>query len=59
MLQSYRLPGEISETAKVLGEKITALIVSSAVTYKEAEDALEHAQELLMTTTHPVIRQAQ
>ena len=59
MLQSYRLPKEISKEAKTLGEKITALVVSSAVTYKDAEDALEFAQELLMATTRPVKRQVQ
>ena len=59
MLQSYRLPKEISKEAKTLGEKITELVVSSAVTYKDAEDALEFAQELLMATTRPVKRQVQ
>ena len=59
MLQSYRLPREMSTDAKELGEKIAALIVTSAVTYKDAEDALEHAQGLLMTTTRPVKYQVQ
>ena len=54
MLQAYRSLGESSDASKALGEKITALILSSAVTYKDAEDALEYAQELLMTSTQPV-----
>lgn len=54
MLQSYRIPADYSDDARALGEKITALIASSAVTYKDAENALEYAQELLMNTTRPV-----
>ena len=59
MLQSYRVPKLVSPDAKALAEKITALIVTSSVTYRDAEDALEFAQELLMSTTQPVKRQVQ
>ena len=52
MLQSYRLP-KANEVSMALAEKITALVVASAVTYEEAENALEAAQGLLMKTTKP------
>ncbi len=54
MLQGYRISSP-NEKSKELGEKITALLVSSAVTYKEAEDALECAQDMLMGSTYPSI----
>lgn len=53
MLQGYRI-SEPNEAARALAEKITSLVVASKVTYKEAEDALEHAQKLLMDQTRPV-----
>lgn len=37
-----------------LAEKVTALVIDSAVTYKEAMDALEAAQDMLMEKTMPV-----
>ncbi len=52
-MQAYRI-SEPNETAKSLALAITALVVNSAVTYKEAEDALEYAQRLLMEQTRPV-----
>lgn len=53
MMQAYRI-SEPSEKSKQLGEEITTVVVNSAVTYKEAEDALEYAQRLLMEQTRPV-----
>lgn len=43
-----------SEAAKNLAEKITALIIDSAVTFKDAVDALDMAEELLENKTRPV-----
>lgn len=43
-----------SQAAKDLAEKITALIIDSAVTFKDAIDALDAAEELLETKTRPV-----
>lgn len=54
MLHSYRLSAP-NERAKALAEKIVALVTSSAVTYRECEDALEHTQKLIEETTKPVI----
>ena len=54
MLEGYRTSAP-NEKSKALGEKVTALLVSSAVTYQEAEDALEYAQETLMRSTYPSI----
>ena len=52
MLNPYRLI-EANEVSKKLAEEITVLVISRAVTYKEAEDALEVSQELLMSQTRP------
>lgn len=46
-----------SEKANDLGEKITALVVSSAVTYQDAMDALDVAAEKLAKETVPVTPQ--
>lgn len=43
-----------SAAAKALAEKITALIIDSAVTFKDAVDALDVAEELLENKTRPV-----
>ena len=43
-----------SEAAKELAEKITALIIDSAVTFKDAIDALDVSEELLENSTRPV-----
>lgn len=52
-MQAYRI-SEPNEKARALAEEITAVVVNSAVTYKEAEDALEYAQRLLMEQTRPI-----
>ena len=41
-----------------LAEKVTALVIDSAVTYKEAMDALEAAQDMLMENTTPIRNQS-
>lgn len=46
---------EVSERAMALAREITMLLVDSHVTYQEAMDAVEAAQELLETTTRPVM----
>ena len=43
-----------NEKSVDLAEKVTALVIDSDVTYKEAMDALEAAQDLLMEKTVPV-----
>ncbi len=43
-----------SVAAKALAEKITALIIDSAVTFKDAVDALDVSEELLEKRTRPV-----
>lgn len=43
-----------SEAAKALAEKITALILDSEVTFKDAIDALDASEELLENKTRPV-----
>ena len=53
MYRSYRA-NEPNEKSKDLAEKVTALVIDSAVTYKEAMDALEAAQDMLMEKTIPV-----
>jgi len=46
-----------SEAARTLAKKITALVVSSAVTYQEAMDALDVTADELAHKTVPVIPQ--
>lgn len=53
MYRPYRA-NEPNEQSKDLAEKITALVIDSAATYKEAMDALEAAQDMLMEKTIPV-----
>ncbi len=43
-----------SAAAVELAEKITALIVESAVTFKDAMDALDASEEILEKKTRPV-----
>lgn len=43
-----------SVAAKALAEKITALVIDSAVTFKDAVDALDVSEELLEKETRPV-----
>lgn len=43
-----------SEAAKKLAEKVTALIIDSEVTFKDAIDALDASAELLENKTRPV-----
>lgn len=45
---------EPSEKSTRLAEQITALIITSAVTYKEAMDALDATETMLMDNTKPV-----
>ena len=52
MRSAYRVP-EQYETTNQLAEKILADILSSGVTYAEAADALEVAQEKLQKCTKP------
>ncbi len=56
MLQAYRTT-KPNETSLLLAGKITELVLASGVTYVEAEDALEAAQEMLMKQTRPVSAQ--
>ena len=54
-LRSYNpMSTEHSEAVVSLAEKITELVVSSSVTYKEADEALTVAQDLIETKTRPV-----
>lgn len=46
MRQSYRTE-PFSEEVKSMGEKIVDLLASSGATHKEANEALEAAQEML------------
>lgn len=55
MLGVYR-PSEPNGRSVALARKITALVVDSAVTFKEATDALEKAQDMLMCEMYPVRR---
>ena len=50
-------PTPPSEKANALAKKITALVVSSAVTYQEAMDALDAATDKLAKETVPSIPQ--
>lgn len=43
-----------SEAALALAEKIAALIIDSAVTFKDAIDALDASEEILEKQTRPV-----
>lgn len=52
MLNAYRVI-EPNEVSTKLAEEITALVISRAVTYQEAEDALEVTQKLLLSQTRP------
>lgn len=53
MVRAYRTD-KPNEKSMDLAEKVTALVIDSAVTYKEAMDALEAAQEMLTEKTVPV-----
>lgn len=46
---------EYDERVVALAKKITELVVSSSVTFKEADDALVFAQDYLQTKTRPII----
>lgn len=54
MKASYR-PPEHNEEVNALAEKVLGLLVTSGVTYQQADDALTVAQEMLATKTTPVI----
>lgn len=43
-----------SQAAKALAEKITTLIIDSAVTFKDAIDAIDASEEMLEKETRPV-----
>lgn len=53
MKNSYRVV-EPNEASIELAKKITALIITSAVTYKEAMDALDATENMLTDETRPV-----
>ena len=55
MLQPYRKPDKTNEAVISLAKKVTALLVTSAVTYKEDEDALSLAEDLLIGATRPIL----
>lgn len=48
---------EQTEVSKNLAKEVTSLVVSSNVTYREAQNALELVLETLETGTRPVIVQ--
>ncbi len=48
---------EQTEASKNLAKEVTSLVVSSNVTYREAQNALELVLETLETGTRPVIVQ--
>lgn len=54
MRRSYRVD-EPNEASIKLAEKITALIITSTVTYKEAMDALDATENMLTDKTRPVM----
>lgn len=51
--RTYRLDTPNGKSME-LAEKITTLVIDSAVTYQEAADALEAAQDMLAEKTRPV-----
>ncbi len=55
MLKRSYEPPRTNEKTLSLAKKVTSLIVSSDVTYKEAMDALEYALTLLELETKPII----
>ncbi|MCM1236133.1 MAG: hypothetical protein NC489_39115 [Ruminococcus flavefaciens] len=52
--RSYDTPEQTAKSAE-LAKKVTSLVVSSDVTYKEAYNALELVMETLETKAKPVI----
>lgn len=53
-LASAYQPYEPNQKSVNLAEKITALIIDSAVTYQEADDALVETQKILKNNTKPI-----